>query len=402
MIVTAGGSEVTRWGLRSLLFGVYFAEGLVTAMFGLSYLYLTSVGVDGSQLGVIIFIALTPLFLKPVTGYICDKVDLLRIGRRKSWLLFGLGMQAAGFVVLSTWSPAGDLALYLGGMLLVVFSMIFYDVSIDGYAIEQSRTGEYGRLQGWMTSGRYLSVLVAPLVATSVASWLSWSAALLVLAALSALPILALGLVQEAEENRRSTGRVTNLLTVRNGIICLIGFFAMLATSGTEEVYLAYYRDELGTPLPVVGILGTLFGIGVVAGALLSPEAFLRLRLGFNDQTLIALAFAACSALLIVVAGGVTVAVLSALFFGVAMGVVHVAVFSYGMHVSVRGVEATGFSIFSFFLVSGTVVAMTLAPWLIEAVGFRVAIAFSVIPALLGAACVVVLRSTNAVPAPVT
>ena len=389
-MTTENQHQKRQYSLPTLLAAVYFAEGLVSAMFGLSFLYLTKLGVEGGRLGVIIFIALTPLFFKPLTGLICDAVSPIGMGRRKDWLLIGLIAQAIGFVVLSAWTEARPLELYLAGMTIVVVALIFYDACIDGYAIEKSDKKSFGKIQSWMTGGRYLSILITPLFATMIAANIGWSYAFLLMSVLSVLPLVFLGFVDETEKKLRRyfVPKVREFVNVRNVLICGAGFGAMLGTSGTEEIYLGYYRDEVNVPLRYVGAFGTVFGVGVIAGALGTPFAANHLRLSIHKQNYIAFGGVIFTTILMVLSGSAIVATIAACFFGVVMGVIHVTVFAYGMHVAVEGSEATGFSIFSFFLVCGTVLAMTVAPYFVEELGYRFAICLSIVGPVIGILCV--------------
>ena len=391
--------QVRPFRLPALLAAVYFAEGLVSAMFGLSFLYLTEIGIEGGRLGVIIFIALTPLFFKPLTGLICDAISPIGMGRRRDWLLIGLVAQAIGFVVLALWTESRPVNLYLTGMTIVVVALIFYDACIDGYAIEKSDKRSFGKIQSWMTGGRYLSILMTPLVATAIASNIGWSSAFLLMAVLSVLPLVLLGFVDESgkEIRRYFVPKIREYVNVRNLLICGAGFGAMLGTSGTEEVYLGYFRDEVNVPLQYVGAFGTIFGIGVISGALLTPFAANWLKLTIQMQNHIAFVGVVFTTLLMVFAGTAVTATIAAGLFGVVMGIIHVTVFAYGMHVAVEGSEATGFSIFSFFLVCGTVLAMTVAPYFVEELGYRYAICLSIVGPVVGILCVVLIGKTESV-----
>jgi len=378
---------------------IYFIEGLVTALFGLSFLYLTGMGINPASLSVIIFIALIPLFFKPFVGVVTDKFTLGRLGRRKPWLLIGIVVQAAGFFGLSLIHPSEGLGLYMLTMCFAVAALVLYDTCVDGLALDLLTPDEYGGIQSWMTSGRYLAVLIAPPLATGLASNISWPAAFVALGVLSLLPVPVVLAVKEpprgAEARQQFLLPVLRKALAAPGIfICVLGFLTMLATSGTEEIWLGYLRNEVGVPLGIVGWFGSIFGVGVILGAIAGARVYKAMgRIASNYVTI---ALIALSTVTLVTASEAVTAIIAAITFGLGMGMLHVTVFSLGMTLRVVGAEATSFGLFSVFLVTGTVVAMTVSPWLAGHIGYSWTFVVNGLFGCLGGLMVWILRIREA------
>ena len=101
--------------LRLALFAtVYFVEGAMLTYFSaFNVLYLRSFDLSYSLIGIVGGVTLIPFVLKIFIGYLSDRVPLFKIGHRKPYILMGLILQTAAFLVLPFILPSEQFGLYL-------------------------------------------------------------------------------------------------------------------------------------------------------------------------------------------------------------------------------------------------------------------------------------------------
>jgi PAT family beta-lactamase induction signal transducer AmpG len=147
---------------RLALFGaVYFVEGAVLTYFStFNILYLRTFNLSFTRIGVVGGITLIPFVLKVFIGLLSDRVNLVGLGHRKPYIVLGLVLQSAAFLVFPLIDPAGQFPLFVVTCLLAALGMSTYDTCTDGFSIDVTPEEERGVVQGIMVGGRALSAVV--------------------------------------------------------------------------------------------------------------------------------------------------------------------------------------------------------------------------------------------------
>jgi PAT family beta-lactamase induction signal transducer AmpG len=181
-------SKAYRYSMFALL---YFAQGAVLSYnTALNAIYLLSIGISMSRIGIISGIALTPFVLKIFLGMLSDRVNFLNFGHRKPYIVMGLFIQAICLVFVPFINPGDNFALYGLAAFLVMTGMALYDTTTDGLALDTTPKEEEGTIQGFMVGGRAMGVVVLSSLIGVLAQQVSWFAAFWVLALLTLVPLV--------------------------------------------------------------------------------------------------------------------------------------------------------------------------------------------------------------------
>ncbi len=179
---------------------VYLRAPVITLLFlgfsaGLPYLlvfstltaWLEDSGVDVAAIGFFSWIGMLysiKLFWAPIV----DRVRLPLLGRalgqRRSWMLLGQALIAAGLVGLSGVDPLGHLPLVAAFALLTAFGAATQDIVIDAYRIESGEAEIQAAMASTYIIGYRIGIVVAGAGALYIADAASWSVAYLSMAAL--------------------------------------------------------------------------------------------------------------------------------------------------------------------------------------------------------------------------
>lgn len=179
---------------------VYLRAPVVTLLFlgfsaGLPYLlvfstltaWLEDSGVEVAAIGFFSWVGLLysiKLFWAPIV----DRVRLPLIGRwlgqRRSWMLLGQTLIAAGLLGLSGLDPAGHLPLVAAFALLTAFGAATQDIVIDAYRIESGEAAIQAAMASTYIIGYRIGIVMAGAGALYIADAASWGIAYLSMAAL--------------------------------------------------------------------------------------------------------------------------------------------------------------------------------------------------------------------------
>ena len=179
---------------------VYLRAPVVTLLFlgfsaGLPYLlvfstltaWLEDSGVEVAAIGFFSWVGLLysiKLFWAPIV----DRVRLPLIGRwlgqRRSWMLLGQTLIAAGLLGLSGLDPAGHLPLVAAFALLTAFGAATQDIVIDAYRIESGEAAIQAAMASTYIIGYRIGIVMAGAGALYIADAASWAVAYLSMAAL--------------------------------------------------------------------------------------------------------------------------------------------------------------------------------------------------------------------------
>ncbi|MBF7052578.1 MFS transporter [Halomonas sp. KAO] len=194
---------------------IYLRAPVITMLFlgfsaGLPFLlvfstlsaWLRSDGVEVAAIGFFAWIGMLysiKFFWAPVVDRLPLPLLTRRLGQRRGWMLLAQAMIIAGLVGLAGIDPLGQLPLVAAFALLVAFGSATQDIAIDAFRIESAPEDIQAAMASTYIIGYRGGLLAAGAGALYVASWLSWEAAYLTMAALVGIGIITVLVRPEPE-----------------------------------------------------------------------------------------------------------------------------------------------------------------------------------------------------------
>ncbi|MEM9960865.1 MAG: MFS transporter [Pseudomonadota bacterium] len=126
-------------------------------------------------------------------------IDRYKVGRDryKSWIVVLSAIHVAGIVVLAMCDPGGSLTPLFLALFVACLAVSTQDVAVDALAISLMRPSERTMGSTFQNAGAYAGAIVGGFGFLYLYDSIGWRLALLIQAALFALPLLALLLVKE-------------------------------------------------------------------------------------------------------------------------------------------------------------------------------------------------------------
>lgn len=194
---------------------IYLRAPVITMLFlgfsaGLPFLlvfstlsaWLRSDGVEVAAIGFFSWVGILysiKFFWAPVVDRLALPLLTRTLGQRRSWMLLAQAMIAAGLIGLASLDPTGNLAMVAGFALLVAFGSATQDIAIDAFRIESAPDDIQAAMASTYIIGYRGGLLAAGAGAMYVASWLSWEAAYLTMAALVGIGVITVLVRPEPE-----------------------------------------------------------------------------------------------------------------------------------------------------------------------------------------------------------
>ncbi|MBD9537512.1 MFS transporter [Stenotrophomonas sp. STM01] len=210
----------------TVIVALYMAHALPLYFYNVAVpAILRSQGVDLRWIGMLSLLYL-PWAFKFLWAPLVDRWHLPRIGRRRSWLWLTQLLLLAGILALAATGLDHGLGVFLAVGLWISTVAATQDIAIDGYTVEALAPAEH-RLGSMAQS---VGVALGSMVGGAGVLWLyetrGWNVALLILAAMSALTLLAVQAVQEqprpAEQQRPSVLRALRRPSMRWALLLIV------------------------------------------------------------------------------------------------------------------------------------------------------------------------------------
>ncbi len=360
---------------RLFMFGLlYFVQG-----WGLAYFsnfqkpYLGGLGIDPDVIGALSSILLVPFILKIFIGILSDRVSLFGLGHRKPYIILGLMLAALCFAAVGFVRPDRTFMLYAVLVVLASFSITLFDSTTDGYAIDVTPHEEHGIVQGVMTGGRALGLIVMSLVFGMVAQQQGGFTAIFVIMAVGMiLPMLIVLRTREAPQMDparafrwsafRELGRPRFL------IFALYAVFYSLAAYGVNGLITYHMSQSFAAPDGLIGTYGALRGLGAVIGAL-GGGLFID-RIGRRPSAYGALIAITLLAALIGLAPGLNMVVALGILWGMAWGFQDTVFVALAMDLADARIAASMFAIMMALSNVGTAIGEGVATSLTDNIPF--------------------------------
>ena len=365
--------------IRLILFAsLYFTQGTILGYFSsLNALYLLDNGLTMTDVGIFSAIALIPFVLKIFLGMLSDRVNLFGRGHRVPYILIGLAVQLICLLAVPMLNPARQYWLFVALAFLLQLGMAFYDTCTDGLALDTTPVDEQGQIQAFMVGGRAVGTIVAASLVGLLAQHVSWSAVFWSLALLTLLPLPFVLLVREPE--RKSDERFdwkAFAAFKRWPVIAvgLAGLVVFLVIVGAQQQVNPFLTEELGVSLSQIGMITSLWGVGIVLGSMIASALMKKLPVKNSFLLMVASITISLAALSIFVRArfGLELAIGLVILYGIAYGLGQTITFALCMRVVDSRIAASMFAILMAFTNVGQGIGLALSGALADAAGFRV------------------------------
>lgn len=365
--------------IRLILFAsLYFTQGTILGYFSsLNALYLLDNGLTMTDVGIFSAIALIPFVLKIFLGMLSDRVNLFGRGHRVPYILIGLAVQLICLLAVPMLNPARQYWLFVALAFLLQLGMAFYDTCTDGLALDTTPVDEQGQIQAFMVGGRAVGTIVAASLVGLLAQHVSWSAVFWSLALLTLLPLPFVLLVREPE--RKSDERFdwkAFAAFKRWPVIAvgLAGLVVFLVIVGAQQQVNPFLTEELGVSLSQIGMITSLWGVGIVLGSMIASALMKKLPVKKAFLLMVASITISLAALSIFVRArfGLELAIGLVILYGIAYGLGQTITFALCMRVVDSRIAASMFAILMAFTNVGQGIGLALSGALADAAGFRV------------------------------
>lgn len=377
--------------IRLLLFGaLYFTQGTILGYFSsLNALYLLDNGLTMTDVGIFGAIALIPFVLKIFLGMISDRINLFGRGHRVPYILIGLAVQLVCLLGVPMIKPSSQYWLFVGLAFMLQLGMALYDTCTDGLALDTTPIPEQGRIQAFMVGGRAIGTIVAASLVGLLAQHVSWSAVFWSLAALTLLPLPFVLSVREPERSASERFDWKAFSAFKRWPVIAVGLAGLvvfLVIVGAQQQVNPFLTAELGVSLSQIGMITSLWGVGIVVGSMIASA--LMKKLPIKNAFLLMLAAIAISlaalSQFVKAQYGLELAIGLVILYGIAYGIGQTITFALCMRVVDSRIAASMFAILMAFTNVGQGIGLTLSGSLADAAGFRITlIVFALLPFLV-------------------
>ena len=272
-----------------IVFTLGFSSGLPLALISSTLqAWFSDAGMSILATGSLSLLSL-PYVYRIAWGPLLDRYSLLRLGKRRSWMLVMQGFLLIGFNVMAWFSPRTSPELLVAlGFLMASFSAT-QDIAIDAHRTEYLPQNEHAIGASLAVFGYRLALLVAGGVALIIAGHWGWAVAyrsmgfLMVLGMIATLcsPEPSLKTMNKSSLTESFAAPIKELLS-RKGIVALLFFifFYKLGeafTTTTSGIVMPFLIQGLGFSLDSIAYVNKMMGVGaILLGGLTSGLLLMR------------------------------------------------------------------------------------------------------------------------------
>lgn len=278
-----------RMRLFAVLAGLYLAQGIP------GYLLVAAIPPIMRELGVsrtaigMLAVLMIPLTIKFLWAPLVDRIKLMSIGHRRSWILptqFGTVLAIASLVFVK---PDDIMAIFLIGLVIAILTST-QDIATDGYATLALR--EEDRAVGNAIQGGAVaaSVIIGGTFSLVLYEWIGWQPMILTIAAISTLPLVAIAFMPEdantAVFQPAKRPSLKAFIKRPEALTALTVALIYRASEGLVKSMEGSYLVDAGLPLSSIGYLsGISAATAGIAGSAIA--AVLVLRTGASGTLLL-------------------------------------------------------------------------------------------------------------------
>ncbi|CAM3006932.1 MFS transporter [Saccharomonospora xinjiangensis] len=220
--------------------------------------------------------------LRVLWAPVVDRIGAMSRGHYRMWLLVLQPLMAMTLAGLALVEPVRHLDLVLLAGLVTAALSATQDIAVDSIAVRLLRPEQHGVANGIQVAGGYVGSLVGGGVSLLVYDRWGWTATVLLIAALSVVPLLQLARLRETGAATALSLRaryvamfdVARLPRLRVWTLavqpcCLAGIFAAYSLVGPMLVDAGWSLSEIGWVTSIAGD-GVAIGGAVVAGVVVA------------------------------------------------------------------------------------------------------------------------------------
>ncbi len=364
-------NKFLRFSMFALL---YFTQGTILGYFAsLNALYMLDSGLDMAKVGIFSSIALIPFIIKIFFGMLSDRVNLMKLGHRRPYIVIGLFVQFICLLLVANINPGEHYWTYVALAFLLQLGMAFYDTCTDGLALDITPEHERGILQGFMVGGRSIGVIVAASAAGFIAQHLGWSSVFYFLAILTLIPLPLIFFIKEIIRTPEMRFNWSAFKAFKNRQVlaaAAVGLIVFLVIVGANQNVNPHFSNLFNIDLSTAGLVTTVWGIGCVAGAFLG--GFIMDKTGNRNALLLSLILVVPAMIFLAFVPSKPLMWAVAVFFGVAYGLSQAVYFALAMKYTQPSIAASMYSILMAVTNIGQGIGLGLAGGLAKSSGFPV------------------------------
>ncbi len=327
---------------------LYFMQGISFAYFrNFQKPYLAEYGIDVDTIGILSLAVQLPFVLKVFMGMMSDSVNLFKMGHRKPYMAAGLLLVAACFGGLAFISPESSLGLFGTVVFIGALGIALFDSTTDGYAIDTTPPQDEGRVQGIMTAGRALGVVVLSLAFGLVGAKIGYRPVFYVIVLATLIPLVLVFNIREPKERHEEQRFTWSAFSeMRHPVFLVFALYAAvysIASFGTDGLIPLYISQVFDGGESAIGFYGVTRGLGAVLGgglALLLVERLGKQRAGYGVAVALSLVI-----IVLALAPTVNAVIWLGLLWGAVWGFQEAVFFTYAMYIADARIAASMFAI---------------------------------------------------------
>jgi PAT family beta-lactamase induction signal transducer AmpG len=317
-----------------------------------------------------------PFIAKIFLGLASDRLPIPGLGRRKPYMLLGLAIAGSCFLAVAGVDPGLDFQRYATLMITAAFGMALFDTCADGYAIDVSQSSEAGIVQSFMMAGKALGYIACSSFFGWVAQTSGFAPVFQMLALVVVLVAIGVAFAKQEDtptkaQKNSASGAFDFLRSLGKPmfIFAIYGIIYSIASFGIDGIVTLFLHRRLGLEEGVVGIYGSLRGLGAVAGAALA--GYTAIHYSRTKTVIFSLSFLTLSAFLIMAIQGAWSAYLIGFIWGMAWSYQETIFVMLAMLLSERAMAATVFALLMMSSNIGIAIGEAMATPMALSVGFE-------------------------------
>lgn len=264
-----------------------FASGLPFPLVsGTLQAWLTSEGIDIKTIGILTFLTF-PYSFKFLWSALFDRYSILKLGRRKGWILICQILILAGIFMMIAITPHYLIFFTLLAALVAFFSAS-QDISIDAYRTEILKPKDRGLGASLAVTAYRIALIIAGGLCLLLADYLGWQLALLIVSSLLLLGVISTLFAEEPEGIQKPITLKESFiepfkdLLIREKSLILLLFIILykLGDAYASSLSTAFFIRGIGFSLTEVGTVNKIGGlISAILGALLGGVLLTKISL---------------------------------------------------------------------------------------------------------------------------
>jgi PAT family beta-lactamase induction signal transducer AmpG len=266
--------DARRFRLFAVLAGLYLAQGIP------GYLLVAAIppimrelGVSRTAIGMLALLMI-PLTIKFLWAPLVDRLKLMAIGHRRGWILPTQVGTAAAIASLALVEPTQVHAILAIGFVVAVLTST-QDIATDGYAtlaLQKEDRPIGNAIQGAAVA---FSVMIGGTLSLLLYGWVGWKLMVLIIAAVSALPLVAIAFMPEDASTARfspaTKPSLKSFLKRPEAVTVLAVALTYRASEGLVKSMEGSYLVDAGLPLSSIGYLsGIAAATAGIAGSFIA------------------------------------------------------------------------------------------------------------------------------------